>query len=229
MPNNVHTHSDNPAFMPTHYPIPPLRRKHALSIRIWHWTSFVGVTLALLTVCLAKTMFSSKTYAPLIQGKLQQSGISLTDDQAKSVAKLYSHAIWDWHVYIGYGLTILLAYRIILEFFQLKDQKIIGITKAAIVYLRGNNNKETQHYLLKQVMYWVYYLVITLMILTGLFIEFSSEYPDLKPIRKVIKNIHGIGMYIIIAFVLLHIAGVLRAEFNKKSKGLISAMINGGE
>ena len=45
--------------------------------------------------------------------------------------------------------------------------------------------------------------------------------------RHDVKEVHGFIMYLIIAFIVVHIAGVLLAE-RKNSKGITSDMINGG-
>lgn len=44
----------------------------------------------------------------------------------------------------------------------------------------------------------------------------------------IIKSFHGFCMYLILIFIVVHIAGVLLAE-RKESKGIVSDMINGGK
>jgi cytochrome b len=43
-----------------------------------------------------------------------------------------------------------------------------------------------------------------------------------------IKEIHGFTMYLIIGFIIVHIAGVVTGE-RKYHKGIVSDMINGGQ
>ncbi|MGN8068828.1 hypothetical protein [Mucilaginibacter sp. 22184] len=45
--------------------------------------------------------------------------------------------------------------------------------------------------------------------------------------RHSVKEVHGFCMYLILAFIFVHLVGVFLAE-HKSNKGIISDMINGG-
>ena len=210
---------------------PSFRNKHSLAIRIWHWFTFIIISGSLLTVLLAKYFFSVRDSIPQIQNELKRIGGAIIDNQAKTIAKLYCDKIWDWHTYLGYGLSILFLFRIILEFFQPHDQKFLRSIKNAKKYFYkpiGNKNN-TMHYLLVKYIYVGFYIVLGIMIFTGLFMAFSDNNPDLKAIRHIMKNIHSVGLYFILIFIIVHIGGILLAEKDKKNKGVVSDMINGGE
>jgi Ni,Fe-hydrogenase I cytochrome b subunit len=65
------------------------------------------------------------------------------------------------------------------------------------------------------------------MAVTGLFLAFENLLAPFKAIRHSVKEVHGFCMYLIIAFILVHLAGVFLAE-RKDDKGIVSDMINGG-
>jgi len=53
------------------------------------------------------------------------------------------------------------------------------------------------------------------MAVTGLSLAFEDRLTFLKPIKNDIKEVHGFCMYLIIAFIIVHIAGVFLAERKK--------------
>jgi cytochrome b len=63
------------------------------------------------------------------------------------------------------------------------------------------------------------------MAVTGLCMAFEDDVPALK--IHALREIHSFCMYLIIAFIIIHIAGVFLAE-TKDSRGIVSDMINGG-
>jgi Ni/Fe-hydrogenase 1 B-type cytochrome subunit len=71
-------------------------------------------------------------------------------------------------------------------------------------------------------------LMILIMAVTGLSLAFEDQVAFLKPMHGTIKSIHGFTMYPIIAFIVIHIIGVVLAERKPEGKGIVSDMINGG-
>lgn len=164
-----------------------------------------------------KTIFSGKENYPLIQTALEKKGAIVTVDQAKAVAKLYTHKLWDWHVYFGYVLSGLFLFRLVLEYFQLAEERFFKILKKTRLHLKEpkENHKDQRHYLIVRFIYLLFYLDLVLMVITGLFIEFSDNYPNIKPIRSFVKDIHNVGMYVMLGFILCHLAGLLGREIKK--------------
>lgn len=197
---------------------PSFRKEHSKPLNIWHWSNLLIIAGILITVLLAKTIFSGKENIPLVQNALEKKGVTITLEQAKAVTKLYTQKLWDWHVYFGYALSGLFLFRILLEFFQVVDQKFFRTLKNARHYLRlkSNEKQTTKHFLNVRYIYLLFYLNLVFMVASGLFIKFSDGYSDLKPIRSAIKDIHNIGMYVILSFIFIHLAGLLIFEQSKK-------------
>jgi|SRR6185312_15461788 len=210
---------------------PSFKAKHSVSLRIWHWSTFIIILGSLVTVLFAKTLFSAKDNASLVQQNLQKDNITVSSDQAKSVAHDFNDLIWHWHIYIGYVLAALLGFRILFEFFQPKEQKVIPILKNSLKYLRmpGADKKETKHYIIVRCLYLFFYFSLLVQASTGLFMVYSDDVPGLKNIRHTAKDIHNIFMWVIISYIVIHISGVIIAELGKKDKGIVSDMIHGGE
>jgi Ni/Fe-hydrogenase 1 B-type cytochrome subunit len=210
---------------------PSFREKHSRAIRIWHWSSFIIILGSLLTVLLSETLLDMRENIHSVKTALEEKGVVLTLDQAKSVARINRHIIWDWHIYFGYVLAALFFYRVILEFFQPKGQKIFGILKNAKKYLKAENSdkKTAKQYLFSRYIYLIYYLTLGIMSCTGLFMAFADGNENLDEIRHNLKEIHGVGMYVILSFIVVHLGGIIAAESSKKYKGVVSDMFNGGE
>lgn len=210
---------------------PSFKGKHSVWLRIWHWSTFIIISGSLITVLFAKTLFSAKDNTVLVQQNLQKSNITVSLDQARSVAHDFSDLIWHWHIYIGYVLAGLLLFRILLEFFQPKQQRFVSLLKNALKYLRlpGANKKNAKHFLWVKYLYLVFYFSLFVQACTGLFMVYSDDVPGLKNIRHTAKEIHNIFMWVIISYIVIHIGGVIIAELGKKHKGVVSDMINGGE
>jgi len=106
-------------------------KKHSSPLRLWHWLNAIVITGSLLTVLLNSTLLKTKKNAASIKANLHASGVMVTDQQARSVAHELSDKVWTLHTYFGYALAALLLFRLILEFFQLADQKFIRKLKSA--------------------------------------------------------------------------------------------------
>jgi len=204
-------------------------KKNSASLRLWHWLNAIVITGSLLTVLLNSTLLKTKTNANLIKANLHQSGVNVTADQARSVAHELSDKVWMIHTYLGYTLAALLLFRLILEFFQLADQKFLRILKSAYSQYRSTKEHRelAMHEFWVKTIYAIFYLMLITMVVTGLCLAFEDDVPLLKSIHA-FRQIHSFTMYLIIAFIIIHLAGVFLAE-RKDSPGIISDMINGGK
>ena len=203
-------------------------KKHSPSIRLWHWLNAIVITGSLLTVLLNSTLLKTKKNAVAIKANLAHSGVTVTDGQARSVAHELSNKVWMIHTYFGYTLAALLIFRLLVEFFQLADQRFIRKLKSAYhQYQTTKKNRElAKHEFWVKTIYAVFYLMLITMALTGLCLAFEDDVPLLKSIHA-FRQIHAFTMYLILAFIVVHIVGVLLAE-RKDSRGIVSDMINGG-
>lgn len=202
-------------------------KKHSLSIRIWHWLNAIIISGSLITVLINATLTNKKTVKPLVIDESGKNGPAINEKQATDIAHALSDKLWNIHIYFGYTLAALLAFRLIMEAFQVSDQKLIRIIKHAYAQFKTlkTERSETLHDLLVKMLYAFFYLTLIVIVITGLSLAFEPDF--LKPLRHSIKTVHGFCMYIVLGFILIHITGVIRAE-HKQNKGIVSDMINGG-
>ena len=72
--------------------------------------------------------------------------------------------------------------------------------------------------------FWVYiifYICVAASLFTGLMIEFGPE-----SLKDQMEEIHVLSIYYLITFLILHIGGVLLAEFTS-DKGIVSRIVSG--
>lgn len=74
----------------------------------------------------------------------------------------------------------------------------------------------------------LFYLLLFIMVSTGLIIAFGADLGFSGPVRHTFKEIHAFVQYLIYAFVAIHLAGVIRSDIGKY-KGMVSGMINGNQ
>jgi len=204
------------------------KQKNALSIRIWHWLTFIGITASLTTVLLGSTMFKTKNNISTVMDGISEKGGSVTADQARSVAHAYSDKLWNTHKIIGFVLCFLLLSRIIIEIYQQKNERIAVRIKNALNFhtTRQNEILERNHYILVKRGYLVFYFLFLMMALTGLVLAFE-DVELLKPIHKTANSLHSFFQYGIYSYILVHIIGVIRADMYKH-RGIVSGMIHDG-
>ena len=204
-------------------------KKNSASLRLWHWANTIVISGLLITVLINSTITNTRQAATVIQTEIQKSGVNLTADQAGSAAHALNDNVWDIHTYFGYCLAGLLLFRLLLEYFQLADQKFIRRLKN--LYTQFNvtkkNRQEARHELTVKIIYAAFYIIMIIQVITGLFLAFEDAMAPFKSIRHSVKSVHNFCMYLILAFIIVHLAGVFLAE-RKNSRGIVSDMINGG-
>lgn len=180
--------------------------------RIIHWTIAISFILLLLTIFLRLTWLNKFNVAGIIQNYL-----SSTDHQALSqeelifLAKKIRQPMWDWHIYIGYVLAGLFSIRLILPIFgQMKFQNPFS-------------KKITVKEKFQKWTYLIFYACVLISLLTGLIIELGP-----KELKKQMEEIHILSIYYLVAFIGIHIGGVLMAELSNQ-QGIISRIISGAK
>lgn len=199
------------------------RETRPAAIRIWHWLAFLFFTASIVTVLFASTLFLTRGNVAMVQQQVQQQGGTINAKQAQGVAHEYSDKLWMLHRYIGFGLSILLFWRIVAEFFISKEKKLSVRLKTALRFPSATADKK--HYLVVEYGYIVFYILFITMSCTGLVLAFE-DVDWLKPIHNTAKNIHGIVQYGIYGYIVIHIIGVILADMGKYN-GIVSRMING--
>jgi len=214
----------------TNYSQSPFLQKHSVSIRIWHWLTFLTLTFILLTVLFASTLLNPRENSSVVQNMLSEKGASIDKDQAFSVAHIFDDKMWELHKYLGFGLSFLILGRIGIEFAQSNEEKFKSRLKSALnLYKQSNpDKKELKLYLIVKGSYTFFYILILFMALTGLSLAFGRDLGISRDTKHLIEEIHGFGQYLIYTFVFFHLCGVIIADLGK-SKGIVSGMINGGK
>ena len=191
------------------------KTKWRLDFRVWHWVHATVILGLLGTVFLRKTFLSWRANSELLTQKLAEIDLSVTEAQAKVLAKAIRAPMWEWHIILGYALAALVVWRIILFFTESGKQNY------------KNLSSETLHKKMVKLGYIGIYAIILFMSISGLVIHFYEELGLLKDTAHDIKEIHELVFNAILIFVPLHIIGVIIAE-NRDEQDIISDMINGG-
>ncbi len=192
-----------------------MMKRWSLNFRVWHWVHATVVLGLLGTVFLRKTFLSWRTNSELLTQKLSEIDLSVTEVQAKVLAKAIRAPMWEWHIILGYVLAALVVWRIILFFTDSGKQNY------------QNLKAESLHKKMVKIGYIGIYAILAFMTVSGLVIHFYEELGLLKDTAHDIKEIHELVFNAILIFVPLHILGVIIAE-NRNEKGILSDMVNGG-
>ena len=197
------------------------------AIRIWHWVTALTLSASILLVIFGSTMFRTGNNINMVQEELKGKGLTVTIDQARSVAHEYSDKLWMAHKWVGYGLCFLLVCRMIIEITARQKDRLVKKMKGALHFKAETSpeGKERFHYLSVKSGYLVFFAIFFMMAVTGLGLAFEDA-PIIKPIHEPIKEIHGFLQYAIYAFVVVHLIGVISADLGKH-QGIVSGMING--
>lgn len=177
--------------------------------RIIHWTVAITFLLLLVTIFLRLTWMNKNNMADIMQTYLSGTDQSLSRDQLVTMAKQIRKPMWQWHIYLGYVLTGLLSLRFILPVF--------GVMKFQNPLTKNLSAKQR----LQKWAYIVFYVCVVISLITGLLIELGP-----KDWKKPLEEVHVLGIYYLVAFILIHIAGIVIAELTDQ-KGIVSRIING--
>ena len=190
--------------------------KWSLSFRIWHWLHAVVILGLLGTVFLRETFLNKRTNGKILLQKLESLHLHVTQEQAVTLAKAIRAPMWEWHIWLGYALGILVLWRIALFFTESGKRNYRALSK------------ETLHKKAVKLGYLLLYLLLSFMVLSGLFLTFYKTIGVSKNFAHDIKELHEAAYYAVLFFVPLHIAGVFIADATDE-KCIVSDMINGGE
>lgn len=204
-------------------------KKYSASLRLWHWLNATVISGSLITVLINSIITDKHTITDLVKTGIQKTK-GADNGLSRLVAGALEDRVWTIHKYFGYCLAGLLFFRLVLEFFQLADQKFTSKLKNALTQYKviKKDRQEALHELTVKVIYTLFYCLLAIMVVTGLSLAFDDNVPALKSIHRPVKSVHGFCMYLILAFIIVHIVGVFLAERKKNSKGIVSDMINGG-
>jgi len=187
------------------------KTKYSKVYRIIHWAIAASFLLLLITIFLRLTWMNKNNMAAIIGDYLKGTDQILSQQQLIELAKKIRQPMWNWHIYIGYVLVGLYSIRFILPAFgHMKIPNPFG------------KNLSTKIKFQKWT-YIIFYVCVIVSLTTGLMIEFGP-----KEFKEPMEDIHVLGIYYLIAFIAIHLAGVLIAEFTNQ-KGIISRIVSGTE
>ncbi|MGV8946549.1 MAG: cytochrome b/b6 domain-containing protein [Lutibacter sp.] len=183
--------------------------KYPKIYRIIHWVIAATFMLLLITIFLRLTWLNKNNVAAIIQNYLNDTQVSLTQDQVIALAKKIRQPMWNWHIYLGYILAGLFSIRFLLP--------MLGHMKFQNPFVKNLSTKEK----FQKWSYIIFYLCVITSLTTGLMMLFG---PD--ELNKTMEEIHVLGIYYLLGFILVHLAGIFIAEFTDQ-KGIISRMVSG--
>ena len=191
------------------------------------------ISCTLLIVLVNLTLLKPEHNNQAVQAKLKSEGIYYPSQDAMLLAQHFSDRLWVVHAYIGFGLVALFICRILLEVFLPQEYSLTGkirkIFKVSKQQVKVTSN--LAHDKRIKFLYCVFYISLLTMAITGMSISYQNEISFLKGNKYLIHlilQVHHYTMYPIIAFILLHVVGVILAE-RKHHSGIVSNMINGGK
>lgn len=186
-------------------------KEYSKVYRIIHWAIAISFLLLLITIFLRLTWLNKNNVAAIIQDYLSTTNQKLTHDEAIILAKKIRKPMWDWHIYLGYVLTGLFTIRFILPAFgQMKIQNPLDKSLSAKMKFQKWS-------------YIIFYICVVVSLITGLIIVLGP-----KQYKDPMEDIHVLSIYYLIAFLVIHIGGVLVAEFTNE-KGIVSRIISGAK
>ncbi len=198
-------------------------------LRFWHWGNALLVSLQLLTIVFQKVIVDSKSAVPEFQQLLSKDQVALTVKQGRALAHVISERIWDWHIYFGLTLAGFWLLRVVLQLtgpselrFSARLLEVARRYRLAPPAEKGKAGK----ILFAKTTYALFYIFLTIMVLTGLVMVYHHDVAFFDRIEHTAEEIHNVTMYLIIGFILIHVAGVVWAE-TTENHGLVSRMVGG--
>lgn len=203
--------------------------RFSLSLRIWHWLTFIMISIQIFTVMVGETFLDWQHSSFVINAAASRKGATLTHEQNSEIVMSLRDTIWKWHTYFGYIIIGLFVFRILLEFFQPKEERFTVKFKKGLNATRNSDDpKNAKHYLLVKFIYAIFYILMAAIVGTGLWLALNNNNPSAREMFGEVRELHETCYHILLGFLFLHFGGVILNEFGK-NKGLISGIINGGK
>lgn len=193
-------------------------------LRFWHWGSAALVSAQLATILFQKVIVNSRSAIQELQGSIKNASVP----QARELAHIISERIWQWHIYIGLVLVGFWLLRIVIELSSPSPLKYsTRLLEVARRYRLAPpaEKGEVGKVLFAKSTYALFYIFLATIAITGLIMVFENN-PFFRPMHHTAEEIHNVTMYLIIAFIVVHVVGVVWSEMTK-DHGLISRMVGG--
>ncbi|HLV91898.1 MAG TPA: cytochrome b/b6 domain-containing protein [Aequorivita sp.] len=174
--------------------------------RFLHWTIAVAMTMLLITGFLRLFWMNKHHMASIIGSKTQVLG----EEEMIVIAKAIREPMWEWHIIFAYVMIFTFLIRIIYMVFK------------GIKFPNPFSTKLPVKERLQGSIYLFFYAFALISIVTGVSLK-QGFFPELK---DPIETVHKLGIYWFPIFIVLHIVGIVIAEYTNK-KGISSEMISG--
>lgn len=184
------------------------QKKFTAFHRFLHWIMALAMSILFITGFLRMYWMNKKHVIAIIESKTLASPI--TDEQMSDIAKAIRAPMWEWHE--------LFAHVMIFSFIA----RIIYMLVKGIRFPNPFNSTLALKDRLQGFTYIYFYVFVFISAATGVCIEkgFFTQWKD------GIETIHKLGIYWFPIFILMHIIGIVAAEYSNK-KGIVSKMIGG--
>lgn len=204
------------------------QQTYSRGLRLWHWCTVIITGLLLFTALVAKTFMNKIHMGSTLSEYFKQSGSALSGRQVFDAANALQTNLWNWHTKYGYVLAGLVVFRLLVELFQPKQEKMYQRIKKAFTAIRYKQSVKTGwHYLIVRFLYIAFYGLLVTISTTGVWMSFNLKPEETEQFHS-IKEIHESCFIILMGFIFIHLVGVIRAERNGH-KNIVSNMINGGK
>ncbi|HEX8657174.1 MAG TPA: cytochrome b/b6 domain-containing protein [Hymenobacter sp.] len=204
-------------------------RDYSAPLRVWHWGNTLLVSGQLLTILFLRVIVDARSAVPEFLESLSRENVTLTVKQAKTFAHIISERIWQWHIYIGLALAAFWLLRVGLELRGPSELRFSARLWAVARRYRlapAADKRGAGKALLSKSSYALFYLFLTVMVITGLGLTWADDVAFLGQLEHTLEEIHNVTMYLILAFFAVHVVGVVWSEITT-DRGLISRMVSG--
>lgn len=203
---------------------PVFRGGRSLGLRLWHWSNSLVVLALVATAFLRDNLVGVREHADAIDGMFADAMMDAPNGLSRDIARLYLDRLWDWHVKLGVVLFLLLVGRVLVEFAAPKGQGLVGKIRAALAKPKDPN---ARMFAAVKLSHALFYAGLAAIVVTGLILAYGERFGFPKSLHGPVHEAHEFLMYAIVAFVVAHVVGVVRAE-KTTDPGLVSDMIHGG-
>jgi cytochrome b561 len=198
--------------IPKHYPGDSSPGSFTRAHRILHWLIAFTFLFIIVTVLLRMGWMNKDHMAAITSGSLHNRQVNLSREDAIAVGRAIRRPMWDIHIYAGYVLIALYCIR-------LAVMRIEGP-----VFRNPFSGKLSRKERFKSWVYLVFYVCLGISLSTGACIEFIGKRSP--GTYAVMKAVHVQSLYYSLAFIFLHVGGLVLAELGS-DQGIISRMVHG--